>query len=415
MGFYTESNNKQSILITNGIITNDISAYRNKATAKVNNNRIDDGDFFYSILEPAWQNFVYLVENDPESLDKNTKFNQANIIRFMNFQATDYHENKIVFLSNLLRVLYEYYFFTGDTALRSHNFISDDILLKLDEKYGEGSNAPYAQFRWIRDTLPIVLMKWLLNSDSFVSVQKFISDLDSAKENILHELSQNSGFAIKDIKSETDTCISLLSKNFDDIKSKIADGKQEANITLEYIKSALEEIKALEERVSSLKSEYNFVGLSHGFSTIKEKKETELSTTEINYKNLFGAIFIAPVIAVILHFSLPSLYPKDYSALFIILPFITIEMAIIYFFRLSYLEAKALRTQLMQIELRLSLCSFIDGYVEYRKKNNIAIDKVLDAFDSLIFSPIQTNENNIPAMFDGLEAIAGVAEKVMKK
>ena len=90
-------------------------------------------------------------------------------------------------------------------------------------------------------------------------------------------------------------------------------------------------------------------------------------------------------------------------------------MAIIYFFRLSYLEAKALRTQLMQIELRLSLCSFIDGYVEYRKKNDIAIDKVLDAFDSLIFSPIQTNENNIPAMFDGLEAIAGVAEKVMKK
>ncbi|MBQ5147723.1 hypothetical protein FDK32_07425 [Citrobacter freundii] len=414
MGFYTETNNKQSILVTNSIITNDINAYKNNTNPNIKEKTIDS-DLFYFVLEPAWLNFFNLVDNRPQALDENTKFNQDNIIRFMDFKVSDYHENRVGFLSNLLRVLYEYYFFTGDITSRSHNFISDDILSKLDDRFGEDNNAPYAQFRWIRDTLPIVLMKWLLNSDNFVSAQKLMSDLDSAKENFLRELSQNSGFAIKDIKSETNTCISLLSQKFDDINSEIANGKDEANVILDYIKSALEEIKALEERVSNLKSEYNFVGLSHGFRTIKEKKEKELSTTEINYKNLFGVIFIAPVIAVILHFSLPNLYPKDYSALFIIFPFITIEMAIIYFFRLSYLEAKALRTQLMQIELRLSLCSFIDGYVEYRKKNNIAIDKVLDAFDSLIFSPIQTNENNIPAMFDGLEAIAGVAEKVMKK
>ena len=90
-------------------------------------------------------------------------------------------------------------------------------------------------------------------------------------------------------------------------------------------------------------------------------------------------------------------------------------MILIYFFRLSYLEAKSLRTQLIQIELRLSLCAFIDSYVEYRKRNQADIEKVLDSFDSLIFSPIQTNENNIPAMFDGIEAIAGLADKVIKK
>jgi hypothetical protein len=207
----------------------------------------------------------------------------------------------------------------------------------------------------------------------------------------------------------------MISDNYDSIKKTIIDGKQEAESNLDYVKESIIEIKALEERVKNLKSEYNFVGLSNGFDRIKNKKEKELSSTEMNYKNLFGTIFIAPVIAVTLHFCFPNLYPKDYSSIFIILPFLTIEMAIIYFFRLSYLEAKALRTQLMQIDLRLSLCAFIDGYVEYRRKNNIAIEKVLDSFDALIFSPIQTNENNIPAMFDGLEAIAGVAEKVMKK
>lgn len=96
----------------------------------------------------------------------------------------------------------------------------------------------------------------------------------------------------------------------------------------------------------------------------------------MNYKNLFGTVFIAPVIAVIIHFAFPDLYPKDYSAIFILFPFITIEMAIIYFFRLSYLEAKALRTQLMQIDLRLSLCAFIDGYVEYRRKITLPLKSI---------------------------------------
>ncbi|HDG1686589.1 TPA: hypothetical protein PFE28_002532 [Kluyvera cryocrescens] len=293
--------------------------------------------------------------------------------------------------------------------------MSDDILSQLEDHFGGKKYAPYTQFSWIRDSLPVALMKWLLNSDNFISARTLITHIDEAKENNLHEISQKSGYVIKEIKTETNNCKSFLSKTFDNIRSNISEVKNEADVTLGYVKSALTEVKALEERVSNLKSEYNFVGLSHGFSKIKEKKEKELSVTEMNYKNLFGTIFIAPIIAVIMHFWLPAVYPKDYTALFILFPFITIEMAIIYFFRLSYLEAKALRTQLIQIELRLSLCSFIDGYVEYRKKHNIPIDKVLDSFDSLIFSPIQTNENNIPAMFDGVEAIAGFADKVINK
>lgn len=414
MGFYTEKNTLQSIFLTNGIITNDIDAFKNDIPRN-NNGKMTYSPIFYSTLESAWITFFNLVENRAEFLDENTKFNQSNIIRFMDFSPEQYNIDKVAFLSNLLRVLYEYYFFTSDDTTIFNGFLSDATLTDLDSEFGSSKNHKNYQFRWIRDTLPIKLSKWLLNSTDFIKAKNLISDIDKIKENIFHELSQNSGFAIKDIKAEKDTCISLLAKNFDDIKSKIAEEKKEATTTLDYVKTALAETKALEERIGNLRSEYNFVGLSHGFSTIKEKKEKELSVTEMNYKNLFGSIFIAPIIAVIIHFSLPGLYPKDFSALFIILPFITIEMAIIYFFRLSYLEAKALRTQLTQIELRLSLCSFIDGYVEYRKKNDIAIDTVLDAFDSLIFSPIQTNENNIPAMFDGLEAIAGVAEKVMKK
>lgn len=412
MGLYSDNKIVNSIKETNTIISRDLVRFEemSKKSAKKKDNSIS---LFYNTLDSAWSTFISIINNNPQHLDENTVFNQDTIFSRMEFRVDDYKENKVYFLSNLLRVLYEYYFWTGTRSIVTSNFITDSKLTLLENTFKD--NESKYQFAWIRDKLPISLMKWLLNSNKLTDARNFISDLDKNKQKFLDDISSNLDMAIDKINKDTEASISLISANFNDIKKTIVDGKLEADANLKYVDESREEIKALEERVRNLKSEYNFVGLSSGFNIIKEKKEKELSTTEMNYKNLFGTVFIAPVIAVIIHFAFPDLYPKDYSAIFILFPFITIEMAIIYFFRLSYLEAKALRTQLMQIDLRLSLCAFIDGYVEYRRKNNIAIEKVLDSFDALIFSPIQNNENNIPAMFDGLEAIAGVAEKVMKK
>ncbi|CAH3313202.1 MULTISPECIES: hypothetical protein [Citrobacter] len=412
MGLYSDNKIVNSIKETNTIISRDLVRFEemSKKSAKKKDNSIS---LFYNTLDSAWSTFISIINNNPQHLDENTVFNQDTIFSRMEFRVDDYKENKVYFLSNLLRVLYEYYFWTGTRSIVTSNFITDSKLTLLENTFKD--NESKYQFAWIRDKLPISLMKWLLNSNKLTDARNFISDLDKNKRKFLDDISSNLDMAIDKINKDTEASISLISANFNDIKKTIVDGKLEADANLKYVDESREEIKALEERVRNLKSEYNFVGLSSGFNIIKEKKEKELSTTEMNYKNLFGTVFIAPVIAVIIHFAFPDLYPKDYSAIFILFPFITIEMAIIYFFRLSYLEAKALRTQLMQIDLRLSLCAFIDGYVEYRRKNNIAIEKVLDSFDALIFSPIQNNENNIPAMFDGLEAIAGVAEKVMKK
>lgn len=412
MGLYSDNIIINSIKETNTIISRDLVRFEemSKKFAKKKDNSIS---LFYNTLDSAWSTFISIINNNPQHLDENTVFNQDTISSRMEFRADDYREDKVDFLSTLLRVLYEYYFWTGNRSIITSNFITDSKLTLLENTYKD--NESKYQFAWIRDKLPISLMKWLLNSNKLTDARNFISDLDKNKQKLRDDISSNLDVAIDKINKDTEASISLISANFNDIKKTIVDGKLEADANLKYVDESRKEIKALEERVRNLKSEYNFVGLSSGFNIIKEKKEKELSTTEMNYKNLFGTVFIAPVIAVIIHFAFPGLYPKDYSAIFILFPFITIEMAIIYFFRLSYLEAKALRTQLMQIDLRLSLCAFIDGYVEYRRKNNIAIEKVLDSFDALIFSPIQNNENNIPAMFDGLEAIAGVAEKVMKK
>ncbi|MGR4048334.1 hypothetical protein [Kosakonia cowanii] len=396
----------------------------------------DDSDsvLFNKVLASSWRSFFYLVKNNVVKLDSNTRFNQEYISERMRFTVQSYKENEVIFLSDLMRVLYEFNFWTGE-PLNSDVF-SHGILTRIHDSYGV-QNSPYAQFDWIRDTLSSALVQWLVNGEKFTQAKIFLMEIDARREKFLNELNTTGSEYQQQIdgalsaaqemlekrsreqsnvlSDQHAAAITELTEHFSKIQSEIENVKSEATTGLEYIKSAKVEINALEQRIENLKSEYNFVGLSSGFNQIKDKKEKELRDVEMNYKNLFGCIFIAPVLAVILHFVYPSLYPKDYSAIFIALPFFTIEMALIYFFRLSYLEAKSIRTQLVQIELRLSLCAFIDGYVEYRRKNETDVSKVLDCFDSLIFSPIQMNENNIPSMFDGVEAIAGLAEKVMKK
>lgn len=85
-----------------------------------------------------------------------------------------------------------------------------------------------------------------------------------------------------------------------------------------------------------------------------------------------------------------------------------------YFMRLYYIEGKAIKAQLLQIEQRLSLCEFIHDYVE--KKNNSGSEKESwSLFEKLIFSPIQVSSENIPSLLDGASSIAELAGKILSK
>ncbi|MBU2325714.1 MAG: hypothetical protein KJ884_22405, partial [Gammaproteobacteria bacterium] len=69
-----------------------------------------------------------------------------------------------------------------------------------------------------------------------------------------------------------------------------------------------------------------------------------------------------------------------------------------------------LRAQLLQIDLRMTLCQFIDKYAEYSaqvKKNGGS----LDGFESVVFSGLVTIDEKIPSTFDGLEFLQGVLSK----
>ncbi|ORJ18667.1 hypothetical protein BS639_24110 [Rouxiella silvae] len=104
----------------------------------------------------------------------------------------------------------------------------------------------------------------------------------------------------------------------------------------------------------------------------------------------------------------------DMASLIYYVPVVTLEVVIFYFMRLYYGEVRMIKTQLLQIDHRLSLCEFIHDYVEKRKDSPEEKDS-WKAFENLIFSPIQLSADNIPSVLDGANAIADLAGKVIPK
>lgn len=96
------------------------------------------------------------------------------------------------------------------------------------------------------------------------------------------------------------------------------------------------------------------------------------------------------------------------------LPILSLELLFFYFMRLYYIEEKAIKAQLLQIEQRLSLCEFIHDYVE-TKNSSGAEKESWSLFEKLIFSPIQVTSENIPSLLDGASSIAELAGKVLSK
>jgi hypothetical protein len=75
---------------------------------------------------------------------------------------------------------------------------------------------------------------------------------------------------------------------------------------------------------------------------------------------------------------------------------------------------KSTKAQLLQIDLRRSLCKFVQSYAEYsgkmKKDNNASLEK----FETLIFSGIVSGEDKFPSTFDGIEQIGSLVNAIKK-
>ena len=83
----------------------------------------------------------------------------------------------------------------------------------------------------------------------------------------------------------------------------------------------------------------------------------------------------------------------------------------LYAFRLFYQQYMFVKSELLQVNLRHSLCAFIEAYMEFKKENK---DNTVDLFEQLIFSNIISDEKKVPATVDGLDSIANIIQSIKK-
>ncbi len=185
------------------------------------------------------------------------------------------------------------------------------------------------------------------------------------------------------------------------------------------------ELTEKEERVNVLRDilleqqgEYNFVCLSKGFSNLAKKKKEE---AELLFKSLFqmGVCLLVPLISEFLFLIIAKQYAKyqylTADHLIITIPILSIEIILIYFFRILLLNHRSVKAQILQIELRQTLCEFIENYADYSVKIKAKNPNALEKFENLIFSGILSNPEKLPSTFEGIEQISEFMKNIKGK
>lgn len=77
-------------------------------------------------------------------------------------------------------------------------------------------------------------------------------------------------------------------------------------------------------------------------------------------------------------------------------------------------NVRSIKSQILQIDLRLTLCQFIHNYDSDTKGLREGMKESFERFESVIFAPIVATEDQMPATFDGLEQLTGLLSSFNK-
>lgn len=179
------------------------------------------------------------------------------------------------------------------------------------------------------------------------------------------------------------------------------------------LKAKSAEIEALREGLGRVKTTYNFVGLVQGFENLASAKKRERLRSFISLLVL-GVLMVAPVAAQ-LWFTMSHIETIEShrnTLIYSLPPLLALEVILLYFFRVVLLHFRGVSTQMLQINLRISLCQFIQSYSEYSTGIKKQDASALEKFESLIFSGITSDSGSLPSTFDGVEQIAKLVNSI---
>jgi hypothetical protein len=244
-------------------------------------------------------------------------------------------------------------------------FVRENIS-KLDSREQE-------QVLFARQEMPVAILKAILNHDeigNLKSVSKFSNEID---------------------------------QKFTDWETAL--GKHETTV------------KAFQTSLEAQETAFNFVGLHEGFNDLAKAKRKELYWLR-GFMTLFGLLLVLPIL-VELYFvyenrnQIGAMQPifLGLTALFSL----SLTVLLVYFFRISVRSADSCKAQLLQVELRKTLCRFIQNYATYSKDIKEKNPESLSKFESLIFSGIVSSEEKLPSTFDGVDQFANFVKAMRAK
>jgi hypothetical protein len=196
-------------------------------------------------------------------------------------------------------------------------------------------------------------------------------------------------------------------KTYRDFAKLITDAREFEIKWNEALEAKEKRVSELSDSLSRNESAFNFVGLYDGFFRLGQLKNNELNWAK--WVMIFlGVILPIPLIGELLYILTTDNIISDIEHLIKAIPIISITLILIYYFRIALTNYNSIRAQLMQIELRKSLCCFIQSYSEYAKEMKTNNEGILSKFEEVIFSNIMPTQEQMPSTFDGIEQIANL-------
>ncbi len=170
-------------------------------------------------------------------------------------------------------------------------------------------------------------------------------------------------------------------------------------------------VNALAEKLETYETAFNFVGLYSGFKSLKSTKVSE-RRWNFCFLLVLGVALLLPVVAKFT--TLTGATVKSDPDWIGLAALAGLGILLLYFFRVALQNFRSIKAQLLQIDLRMTLCQFVQSYAEYSKGAPDGSKGLLERFEQVVFSGIVNDESAIPSTFDGLDKLAELVGKIRK-
>lgn len=239
----------------------------------------------------------------------------------------------------------------------------------------------------------------------FETARRFVfNNIDSFEHNAKEQIE----YAIRDMPisifkaiANSDSIKSL--KDFNAVSVKAEKLKEDWDADLTEREARVDVIK---ESLSKYENAFNFVGLYQGFDDLAKEKKNERDGILV-WLRILSVLIVSPIIAelIFVYLHIDNLSAVRDGLLVSIFPTISLVAIGIYYFRVLLFNYKSVKSQLLQIDLRKTLCRFIQNYSKYSSEIKKQDASSLEKFESVIFSGIVTDDGSLPSTFDGVEQI----------